>query len=351
MQSSTLLKSIAVAVFSFSACLSITQLSTIADTSKQIKIVTQAKLTLSEHTAPVRALALSPNQEIIASGDDNKIIKLWDVKTGKKLFDLIGHVEAIKYLAFTPDGTILASCDNQTIKFWDSRTGKIMRNLVVPKSNISSFVITPDGGRLITSSEDKIIRFWDTKTGKVPRILKTEARVLAISPDGKKLFSGGEAKGKVRIWDITTFKQLQTLIPPVNKESSLPASATLSLAITPDGQTLISGGYNDDFQSTPLQQTDGKNLKAWNLKTNKLNYNVSVNSPGVDSLVISPDGKTFFASGLNQQGMIYDIKTAKAVLSLQGHAGGIYAFVFTRDRTTVYSGSGDKSIKVWQLPK
>ncbi|AFZ02809.1 WD40 repeat domain-containing protein [Calothrix sp. PCC 6303] len=351
MQSSTLLKSLAVGVFSFSACFSITQLSTIADTSKQIKIITKAKLTLSGHTAPVRALALSPNQEILASGDDNKIIKLWDVKTGKKLFDLTGHVEAIKYLAFTPDGTIVASCDNQTIKFWDSRTGKIIRNLVVPKSNISSFVITPDGSRLMSSSEDKIIRFWDIKTGKVPLILKAEARVLAISLDGKKLFSGGEAKGKVRVWDIATVKQLQTFLPPVNKQSSLPASASLSLAVTPDGETLMSGGYNDDFQSTPLQQTDGKNLKAWNLKTSKLNYNTSVNSPGVDSLVISPDGKTFFASGLNQQAMIYDIKTAKPLISLQGHAGGIYAFVFTRDRTTVYSGSGDKSIKVWQLPK
>jgi COMPASS component SWD3 len=133
MSSSTLLKNAATIALSFLASFSITQIAAIGDTPNQIKIVNQAKLTLSGHTAPVRALALSPNQEILASGDDNKIIKLWDVKTGKKLFDLTGHVESIKYLAFTPDVTILASCDNQTIKFWDSKTGKIIRNLVVPK--------------------------------------------------------------------------------------------------------------------------------------------------------------------------------------------------------------------------
>lgn len=103
------------------------------------------------------------------------------------------------------------------------------------------------------------------------------------------------------------------------------------------------------FNRRALQQTDGNNLKAWNLKTGKLIYNVSIGGAGVDALAISPDGKTFVAGGLGYDVVLRDIKTSKPIITQKGHAGGIYGLAFSRDGKSLVSGSGDKSVKVWQL--
>lgn len=346
-------KSLALVAFSLSTSISIIPLYPV--TASSVAVTPSAKpvrLTLSGHKAPVRAVAISPNGQIIASGGDEKPVKLWDALTGKLLFDLNGHVQNIKSVAFTTDGTTLVSSDTETIILWNTKTGQLIRTITAHKNGVFAAIVTPDGQTLVSAGADNTIKLWDIKTGKLQRSLKAEARVLAVSPDGKTLFSGGENGGKIRIWNLATGKQLRTLTPPRPKDAFNPeqqASGAISLAISSDGQTLISGGYDDSFQSGALQQTDGKNLKAWNLKTGKLIYNLSIGGAGVDALAISPDGKMFVAGGLGYDVVLRDVKTSKPIITHKGHAGGIYGLAFSRDGKTLVTGSGDKSVKVWQL--
>ncbi|MDZ8106413.1 MAG: hypothetical protein RM338_12440 [Nostoc sp. DedQUE12a] len=69
----------------------------------------------------------------------------------------------------------------------------------------------------------------------------------------------------------------------------------------------------------------------------------------IDALIISPDSKTFITGGLGREIRLRDIKTTKSVMELTGHAGGIYGLAISSDGQILYSGSGDKSIKVWLL--
>jgi COMPASS component SWD3 len=343
MKSSLVFKSLILLAFSLSTSIIVAQEYPVAASS--VAVTPSAKpvrLTLSGHKAPVRAVAISANGQSIASGDDDKTVKLWDALTGKLLFDLNGHVQNIKSVAFTPDGTTLVSSDTETIKLWNTKTGQLIRTITAHKNGVFAAIVTPDGQTLVSTGADNTIKLWNIKTGKLQRSLKAEAHVLAVSPDSKTLFSGGENGGKIRIWNLATGKQLRTLTPPRPKDAFNPeqqASGAISLAISPDGQTLISGGYDDSFQSTPLQQTDGKNLKTWNLKTGKLISNVSIGGAGVDTLAISPNGKVFVAGGLGSEVVLRDIKTSKVIVTQKGHAGGIYGLAFSRD----------KSVKVWQL--
>jgi COMPASS component SWD3 len=75
------------------------------------------KLTLSGHTEPVRALTLSSDGKILASGGDDKTIKLWNLSTNALLHTLTGHRDRIKSILMTPDGqTVISSSFDNTIK-------------------------------------------------------------------------------------------------------------------------------------------------------------------------------------------------------------------------------------------
>ncbi len=340
--------SITLLLFGLSGSLANLTLPIIANSPIHAQPTQQIKLTLSGHTAPVRALALSPNSQVLASGSDDGTIKLWNPATGVLLRTLAGDSGTIKSIIFAPDGQTLISRSSNNIKFWNSQTGQEIRE-VTEKSGVNAILLTPNGQTLISASGDRKIKFSNLKTGKISQILQAETTALAISPDGKTLFSGGENGGRIRSWSINTGKQLRSFFAPANKEfSPKKASAPITLVVSHDGQMLLSGGYDDSFQSGPLIQTDGQGFKAWQIKTGKLVHNFSVGT-NVDALVISPDNRTFIAGGLARQITLRDLTTGKPVMQLVGHAGGIYALVFSRDGKTLYSGSGDKSVKAWQI--
>src|SRR5271156_1780720 len=65
--------------------------------------------TLKGHTDLVISVAYSPDSKTLASGSQDKTIKLWDVATGKELATLKGNMESVKSVAYSPDGKTLAS--------------------------------------------------------------------------------------------------------------------------------------------------------------------------------------------------------------------------------------------------
>ncbi|MBE8967036.1 WD40 repeat domain-containing protein [Nostocales cyanobacterium LEGE 12452] len=263
------------------------------------------------------------------------------------------HRERIKSILITPDNqTLISTSLDNTIRFWNTQTGKEIRT-IVEKTGVSAMLLTPDGQTLISGSGDQTIKFRNLKTRKIDRILKVETTALAITPDGKTLFSGGENGGKVRVWSLVTGKQLGSFTPPLPQKEDLingseRASAPITLAVSNDGTMLLSGGYDDSFQSGGVRSTDSKGFKAWDLKTGKLVHNLSFGM-SIDALIISPDSKTFITGGLGREIILRDIKTGKSLMKLTGHAGGIYGLALSSDGKTLYTGSGDKSVKVWQI--
>ena len=197
------------------------------------------------------SLAFSPKGDILASGSVERVVKLWDIRSGDCLATLEGHEYPVLSLAFSPDGTELVSgsgdttlmtwdvenhsrlhhmkghgfyvvtCDwdpegsrivsgsvDANICEWDAESGKMIQRHNEHRAAVHQVRFSPDGSRLVSGSSDLHMILWDSssKPMKVEHILQghsTEVRALSFSEDAKYLASGSSDK-TIYLWDIET---------------------------------------------------------------------------------------------------------------------------------------------------
>ena len=100
----------------------------------------------------------------LADGDEDGIINLWDVATGRPIESPpMFHERAVDSVAFSPDGKTLASgSDDDTIRLWDVATGHPIGNPLTGHTGpVTSVAFSPDGKTLASGSDDHTIRLWD----------------------------------------------------------------------------------------------------------------------------------------------------------------------------------------------
>ncbi|GJD19254.1 hypothetical protein RIVM261_042100 [Rivularia sp. IAM M-261] len=117
--------------------------------------------TLGGHANEVRGVSFSPNGTMLASASADRMVKLWDVTTGKEIKTLTGHTNEVYGISFSPDGKMLASASvDNTVKLWDVTTGKEIKTLTGHTNEVYGISFSPDGKMLATSSRDKTVRLW-----------------------------------------------------------------------------------------------------------------------------------------------------------------------------------------------
>jgi WD40 repeat protein len=141
---------------------------------------------------------------------------LWDVATGKLLARLDHHSSPCHAARFSPDGQLIvtASADG-TVWLWDVQARKPRQRFAGHKATALTAAFSPDGQRVVTGSEDGTARIWNPQTG-MQRILKGHdgaVRQALFSPEGKSILTAG-ADGTVRLWDAVTGTPLASLREP-----------------------------------------------------------------------------------------------------------------------------------------
>jgi WD40 repeat protein len=174
---------------------------------------------------------LNPTGRILASGDDDGKIKLWDIHTGQCIKTLEEHTNWVWAVAFSPTlpsslppgevGEILASgSGDHTVKLWDTRTGACFRTLEGHTSRVWSVAFSPDGKLLASGSSDQTVKLWDVATGGCLKTLTGHTNLawtVAFSPVGNNLsasdyiLASGSQDETIRLWNSSTGECIRTL--------------------------------------------------------------------------------------------------------------------------------------------
>jgi WD40 repeat protein len=280
----------------------------------------------------INTVALSHDGKILASGEDNKSIKLWDLNNRQLIANFPGHTQAITSVIFNHNDTILATAsDDQTINLWDVKTLAKIHLLTGHSHAVKSLAFHPQGQILASGSWDKTIKIWDVNTGLGLNTLtghKLQINAVAFSPQGRLLASASYDR-TVRIWQLEDgkFNLLTTL--------SGHTWAVLTVAFSPNGQILATGSGDNT-------------IKLWDVGTGELISTLSGHSWSVVAVAFSADGETLISGSWDKTVKIWQISTKKEIASLVGHTDSVSSVAISHDAKLIASGSKDKTIKLWQ---
>jgi WD40 repeat protein len=211
----------------------------------------------SGHLNSVQSLAFAPDGKTLASAGHDARARLWEVATGKRLLQIRGADSPFKSVAFAPDGrALLVAGTNAELALWRDDSGQKLLDLGADTEGpraILSAAFLPDGKAVLSREvgpEERQpgkqpgieVRFWDAQSGRLVRSFPLTGSVPfhgchALSPDGQTLATAGDRPRDptIELWDTLTGKR-------VGRLGGSAAGGVESLAFSPDGRTLASGG-------------------------------------------------------------------------------------------------------------
>ncbi|HKB39610.1 MAG TPA: serine/threonine-protein kinase, partial [Gemmataceae bacterium] len=199
------------------------------------------------------ALAISPDSKTLAATGPDRVVRLWDLATGKvrvELTDPRSRVEGLCDMAFSPDGKVLATGHKQgTIHLWNPEHGKHLAALEEPGGNLYQLAFSSDGKLLAAGRDSGATQVWEVRTTKLlttVRIGKRAVYCVAFSPDCQTLVVGGQ-EDAVCLWNVSQNKGAGTMFGS--------RSPVRCLAFRPDGRLLVVAG---DDKEVMVRDVPGK---------------------------------------------------------------------------------------------
>ena len=364
-------------------------------------------LTLPGHTEwEAYATALSPDGKLLASAGADQQILVWELPAGKLRLQLKNQPQKIAALAFSPDGSTLASGSDRAVRLWDTQTGRLKQSLSGHSGWVAAIAFAPSGKQLASAScdwgfhrghdwprpgntpENSEWKLWDLESGTATRTVRDSGRQLAvtISPDGHWLACGLD--DEVRLYDIRS--------EAPHKVLAKHAATVTSLAFTPAGDALISGSHDHTVKRTNIvsgrvewqapghfEQVNSVALSAdasllitgssdgrfartklpagaaplgpgaarlWDLRTGNCLRQLGDPAEQILAVALSADGRYAACGGASASGTgvvrVWETATGNPLWSQADHEREVLAVAFAPDGLQLASGSSDGVVKI-----
>ena len=317
--------------------------------------------------SPVVCLSISSDERLVSAGMNSGAVNLWTVSSGILLKRLSAHKGVAQTVDFLHGSNqLLTGGDDKTLKRWDTGTGRVIREYTGKGISASQVLFSPDGTRFVSYGASETFRIW--KIGEVleleDSLVHTEAMNSAAFSSDSKFLATGDLSGTITIWDMQNKSVLRKI-----KTSGW----YYSFAFSSNGDILAAGGLAD--------------VETWNLRTGEKIRTYSGHSESVRDVDFSPDGQTLISGSSDETIRFWNVSTGETIKTitdvtggfaispdgtrlaaqagghvvriidllndeahdLKGHLDFVLSFEFSSDGKTLYTGSKDRSIIVWDL--
>jgi WD40 repeat protein len=353
---------------------------------------------------------LSPDGRLLIFTDGYGCrIRLWDLATGQEVLEQEAHASSVASLAFTPDGRSIVSGGSETVRVWDATTGQQRQVMSPPCWFVNQVVVRPDGRTAVSCGTDGTVRVHDLTTGREVRrcVLDREPGAttprgnqvlqLGLAPDGRTAATLSTADkapcSRLHVWDLDSGRMLfhrerasRPDVPTFSQDGRMlvstrelqvdhPGANTVVvveevttgrellalpqpdhfgdlLALTPDGQCLITATFTPSPDSRPDTQGPST-LRLWELATGKQRLAITSAKGGYDHafirLAVAPDGRTLATVRRDYTMQLWDLATGTELLRRPGHDVPVECLAFSPDGKRLATGHIDSAILVWDV--
>lgn len=291
---------------------------------------------ISGHMGWVRCVTVEPGNEWFATGAADRVIKIWDLASGKLKLSLTGHVSVVRGLAVSARQPYLFSCgEDRQVKCWDLEYNKVIRHYHGHLSAVYDLSLHPTLDVLVSCGRDSSARVWDMRTKVNIHTLSghtnTVSSVLTQSTDPQIITASNDST--IRLWDLAAGKSTATL---TNHKKSV-----RGLVLHPKLFMFASGGPD--------------NIKQWKCPEGKFIQNLSGHNAIVNCLAMNSDG--VLVSGADNGTMhFWDWKTGYNFQRFQAPVqpgsldseAGIFQMKFDHSGSRLITCEADKTIKIYK---
>jgi WD40 repeat protein len=348
----------------------------VADGTRLLELAAQPGApTFSSLDDKVEKVAFTPDGRRLIAANNDGSIQVWNAETGAPLTKLGHPGSRLRTIALSPDGQRLVSALwSGELQLWNTETGAKIAASKSHTESIGSVVFSPDGHSIGSSSSDGTVALWDGEAGHAPRVLRANekgAHAVAFTGDGKTL-AAAYVTGKIRLWaSDTEYVELANAQPLTAEEEMGPNL----LAFSPTGNWLASGGsmlkavtiwdlrtrrpaatlsgheygahalaFSHDGRWFASVDGDGV-LRQWEAEHFAL---VAASHGGSGCLAFSPDDRLLATCG-SGRAALWDVLEPDSVASLPKHADEIGALAFSPDGKYLASTSLDRDLSLWNV--
>jgi sugar lactone lactonase YvrE len=272
----------------------------------------------------IRSVAVSPLTDTIISGGDDGAIRLWKPHTSTVVKNYSAPISA---LAFSPNGVLIAAAGGSSIEIVDLQSGEV--TLLGQVGKQPALVFSPGGKSLASASAEARceIRVWNLQTGQM-RVLKDTSKgpsSISFSPDGRQLAAADSelSNSAIRVWDLET---------GTARVLGRSTRQITSVAWLSDGKHLASGSWDET-------------VRLWNVQTGEARI-LGENCSCVCRIALSTNGDRLAAYGLDGRLRVWDVDTGRS--RTVGEYFGVNSICFMSSNRALVTASEDGTLRLWE---
>ena len=288
----------------------------------------------------IESVAFSPDGTILAACGCNHLVRVWDTS---RLDDcpplepvLLPHNSGRHAVAFSTDGSLLATAGSGSIAIWSCKSGRFNARLECETETTRCLTFSPDGRTLALGTDDGTIRLWDMPGCHERSVIPAHdavVRSIAFSADGQRLVSTGQ-DAKIMLSDAKSGVCIRLL-----DQEPMGYNPVMFAVFSPDGHTVAVGDVGVEPVDVRLRDSD----------SGKIVMRFTGHKAGVHALAFSPDGRTLATAGIDSCIKVWDVITGKELITFPSGDTLVKAIAFSPDGAWLAFGAGETMVRIWQV--